>query len=103
MTYRINGIGTTISPMPISGGISIAMKWFTFLFIPLIPLGWQLIKAEESNFLSQKYVILKPLTYQEVKKVLGIKGMFITVAYSFSCGVGAMLLFFIFVYLRNSA
>lgn len=99
MTYRMNGTGTTLSPMPISGGISIAMKWFTFFFIPLIPLGWQLIHAEESNFFSQKYVILKPLTYQEVKKTLGTKGMLLTVGYSFFCGIGVMLLFSVFVYL----
>ena len=103
MTYRINGTGTTISPMPICGGISIAMKWFTFFFIPLIPLGWQLIHAEERDFMSQKYVILKPLTYQEVKKALGTKGMLLTVAYSFSCGIVAMLLFFVFAYLCHAA
>ena len=99
MTYRINGTGTTISPMPICGGISIAMMWFTFFFIPLIPLGWRLVHAEESNFMSQKYVILKRLTHQEVKKSLGTKGMLLTVAYSYACGIGVMLLFSIFILL----
>jgi len=51
MPYRINGTGTIISPMPTEGGISIAMKWFTIAFIPLIPLGWQLIQVTQNDIL----------------------------------------------------
>ncbi|HEO1391268.1 hypothetical protein ACF0MN_10850 [Legionella pneumophila] len=98
MTYRINGTGTTISPMPKSGELSIAMKWFTLFFIPLLPLGWVLVQAGERegdiiNYLSTKYTILKKLTYSEVKDSLGLKGMMLTISYSYCTGAGALGLF----------
>ncbi|HEY3350633.1 MAG TPA: hypothetical protein VGM13_12735 [Thermoanaerobaculia bacterium] len=41
-TRRVNGIGTALwedsSPCPSCGSIEVRM-WFTFLFVPLIPLG----------------------------------------------------------------
>lgn len=77
MTYRINGTGTTISPMPNIGQYSIAMYWFTFFFMPIIPLGWRLVKGVGHN----KYVVLKRLRYTEVKQAIGTQGMLLTLAY----------------------
>jgi len=98
MTYQINGTGTTITPMPAYGELSIAMKWFTLFFIPLIPLGWQLIQAgtKEGDIVissTTKYIIIKRLTYNEVKEKLGIKGMLLTLAYSYWAGIGSLGLF----------
>jgi hypothetical protein len=94
----MNGTGTTISPMPAYGELSIAMKWFTLFFIPLIPLGWQLVQAGAKegdivNWSSTQYIIKKRLTYSEVKEKLGLKGMLLTLAYSYCTGIGALGLF----------
>ncbi len=66
--------------MPTTGEYSIAMHWFTFLFITLIPLGWVLVLGgKEFN----EYRIVKKLTYSEVFKAIGSKGMILTIGYGF--------------------
>lgn len=107
MTYRLNGTGTTISPMPAYGELSIAMKWFTLFFIPLIPLGWRLVQAgtTEGDIISgtsTQYVIKKRLTYSEVKEMLGYKGMVLTFVYSYCKGIGALGLLIGFCFLVTS-
>lgn len=99
MTYRINGTGTTISPMPAYGELAIAMKWFTLFFIPLIPLGWGIVQAgaregDVINGASIEYVVKKQLTYHEVKEMLGFKGMVLTLVYSYCAGIGTLGMFF---------
>lgn len=79
MPYRINGTGTTIAPMPVEGEYTITMHWFTFFFIPLIPLGWQLVKGTAL----EKYFVIRKLSYKEVKSTIGIRGMILTILYGY--------------------
>lgn len=78
MTYRVNGCGTTISPIPPAGEYSIAMHWITVLFVPIIPIGWVLILGAEHN---NEYYVIKKMTYSEVYKTIGSKGMWLTIGY----------------------
>lgn len=96
MPYRINGTGTTISPLPAPGKHSITMHWFTLLFIPVIPLGWQLVKGTGY----EQYCIIKELSYSEVKNIIGTKGMLLTIGYGYFVNIltlfGILILMYIF-------
>lgn len=95
MSYRINGFGTTVSPTPDEGAYSIAMRWITIFYIPVIPLGFILIRGAGGN----SYYILKHVTYSEAKKTLGVKGILLTVGYAFFIGAifATVFLFIIFL------
>ena len=83
MPYRMNGCGTTVSPMPDKGAYSVAMQWVTLFFVPIIPLGFVFIKGAGGG----SYYILKKLSYKEAKKALGMKGLILTLGYGIIVGV----------------
>lgn len=83
MTRRINGIGTTISPFPAKHQYSISMHWFTFFYIPLIPLGWIFVEGHGD----QQYKIIREIKFTEAKKVLGTKGIIMTLAFGYAAGI----------------
>lgn len=102
MPYRINGIGTTISPVPGEGNFSVSMLWFTFLFIPIVPLGWRLIKGARGS----RYHVIKRLTYAEVRENVGVKGLWLTVAFGYASGFAMLFAFgfaIFFLYLLRNA
>lgn len=89
MTYRVNGIGTTIAPMPSYGEHSISMHWFTIFFIPVIPLGWVLVSGTDVH---NQYRIIKKMSYSEVHKNMGMKGMILTVGYGFFINILTLII-----------
>lgn len=71
MPLRINGIGTTITPIPSKDAYAFAIGWVTILFIPIIPLGFSLIKGAGNG----KYYIIDKLSYREVTQRLRLEGI----------------------------
>lgn len=91
MPHRINGCGVTVAPIPSKNNFSMAMQWVTLFFIPLIPLGFILIKGAGD----QSYYIIKKVSYSKAYKFLGLKGFVSTLSYAFVIGF-LMLIAFLF-------
>ncbi len=49
MTTSVNGIGTTIAPMPKQGEERLSVIWCIFGHMPLYPLAWVMVRGEGSS------------------------------------------------------
>ncbi len=99
---RINGIGITISPVPGKMQHSISMQWFTFLFIPILPLGLYYITGIDD----EKFVINCPITLKEYHKKYGTKKLISIICFGYFEGiltlVGLLLVIMLITWLRNT-
>jgi hypothetical protein len=59
----VNGCGTWIHPIPSEGEVEVALSWFCLLYIPIIPLGYSIIKGQGGD----SYSIIKKLKWSEMK------------------------------------
>lgn len=72
--FRINGIGPTLLGQlryPYVEPYYIAMQFFTFLFIPLFPLGFYVVKAGDGN----SYYFIGKIRHADLRAYAGPEGM----------------------------
>ena len=102
MSYRsINGIGVTVKPIPSLGKRSIAIEWFIFLYIPIIPFGFVLLEGVDPdqslhfNLPSEQasFRVIKKLSLDDAKRVLGWKGIFMTGLHNLITGLVTLIAF----------
>lgn len=89
MTSRVNGCGTTLSLLPDKGAYSLAIKWFTLFYIPIIPMGFRLIKGNGGN----EYIELGKVKYKYVVEKLGKEFVKRQLIHDFVNGVINLLVF----------
>jgi hypothetical protein len=89
MLHRVNGIRTTVTPIPTQGQYSIVMRWLTIFFIPLVPLGWQFIRGAGGK----NYYIVKDISYASAYQLLGTKGVILTLSYGMSISLSILIAF----------
>ena len=101
MPYRVNGIGTTMTPIPKQGQYSVAIHWFTVFFIPVLPLGWQVIQGAGGN----SYYVVKRISFQQARESLGVVGVARVIAWSMGINLAmftfAVLVIFLFSQMRR--
>lgn len=72
--FRINGVGPTLLGQlryPYVEPYYIAMQFFTFLFLPLFPLGFYVVKPGEGN----SYYFIGKVRYADLRAYAGPDGM----------------------------
>ena len=105
MSLIINGIGTTIAPIPPQGQYSLATEWISF-FIPIFPLGFSVIKGGDSRstigWSQKKYTVIEKLSYADVAKKLGTKNMLLALARNYILNAWMLVVFAIgFAYVKG--
>ncbi|HET7460597.1 MAG TPA: hypothetical protein VFJ82_05100 [Longimicrobium sp.] len=72
--YRINGVGSTLLGQlryPYAEPYYIAMQFFTFLFVPLFPLGFYVVKDGGGN----SFFFIGKIRYADLRAYAGPDGM----------------------------
>ncbi|HET7232208.1 MAG TPA: hypothetical protein VFJ16_19530 [Longimicrobium sp.] len=95
--FRVNGIGPTLLGQlryPYVEPYYIAMQFFTFVFVPLFPLGVYVVKAGEGN----SYYFVGKIRYADLRAYAGPEGMrslWLSLLRHFSVWLGLALAAFI--------